>query len=66
MKANAGVSQLDKDKIIQSTDLDASTSRLSAVEAGYLEDPYAKFMVPGGHAERRLPLMNRGAPGRSA
>ena len=53
--------KVDKDKIVQSTDLDAATARLSAVEAGYLDDPYAKFMVPGGHADTRLPLMNRGS-----
>ena len=56
------VSKESKDKIIQSTDLDAATSRLSAVECGYLDDPFAKLMLPGGHTERRLPLMNRGLP----
>lgn len=54
------VPQVDKDKIIQGTDVDAATSRLSAVECGYLDDPFAKHILPGGHAERRLPLMNRG------
>jgi [phosphatase 2A protein]-leucine-carboxy methyltransferase len=58
--ASNQISQVDKDKIIQGTDLDAATSRLSAVECGYLDDPFAKHILPGGHAERRLPLMNRG------
>lgn len=50
---------LAKDEVIQNTDTDAATSRLSAVEAGYLDDPFARLLTPGQHA-RRLPLMNRG------
>ena len=49
-----------KDKIIQNTDNDAATSRLSAVEAGYLIDPFAKLFTQGDEVVRRLPLMNRG------
>ncbi len=49
-----------KDAIIRSTDHDAATSRLSAVEAGYLDDPFAKLLTQGGNVDRRLPLMNRG------
>lgn len=49
-----------KDAIVQGTDHDAATSRLSAVEAGYLDDPFAKLLIPGGNVDRRLPLMNRG------
>jgi [phosphatase 2A protein]-leucine-carboxy methyltransferase len=52
-------SALAKDEVIQKTDTDAATSRLSAVEAGYLDDPFAKLLTPGQHS-RRLPLMNRG------
>jgi [phosphatase 2A protein]-leucine-carboxy methyltransferase len=59
--ASQNVPHIDKDKIVQRTDFDAATSRLSAVECGYLDDPFAKLILPGGHAERRLPLMNRGA-----
>jgi [phosphatase 2A protein]-leucine-carboxy methyltransferase len=59
--AGQNVPHIDKDKIIQRTDFDAATSRLSAVECGYLDDPFARLILPGGHAERRLPLMNRGA-----
>ena len=49
-----------KDEVIQRTDLDAATSRLSAVETGYLDDPFASLLGPRGDASRRLPLMNRG------
>lgn len=48
-----------KDKVVQQTDQDASVSRLSAVEAGYLDDPFAKYFVPGG-GQRRFPIINRG------
>ena len=50
----------EKDKIIQRTDFDAATSRLSAVECGYQDDPFAKLLLLGREADRRLPLMNRG------
>ncbi|KAL8816102.1 MAG: hypothetical protein Q9223_004842, partial [Gallowayella weberi] len=36
-----------KDRIVQQTDQDASVSRLSAVEIGYLIDPFAKRFVSG-------------------
>lgn len=50
------------DDVIQGTDTDAAVSRLSAVDMGYLDDPYAEYFVqsalgPGG---RRLPIINRG------
>ncbi|KAJ5131167.1 uncharacterized protein N7515_007206 [Penicillium bovifimosum] len=48
-----------KDRIVQGTDNDASVSRLSAVELGYLEDAYATALTPGS-ATRRLPIINRG------
>ena len=56
-------SEADKtvnDKIVQQTDLDAAVSRLSAVEVGYLDDPFAKYFVSEGHGQRRLPIINRG------
>jgi [phosphatase 2A protein]-leucine-carboxy methyltransferase len=53
-----------QDSVIQSTDNDAATSRLSAVATGYLEDPFARLLTPGQHA-RRLPLMNRGTYART-
>jgi [phosphatase 2A protein]-leucine-carboxy methyltransferase len=50
------------DKIVQGTDNDASVSRLSAVEVGYLEDPFAKAFVPSETDRwiRRFPIINRG------
>lgn len=50
----------DKDRIVRDTDCDAANSRVSAVEAGYLGDVFARGMsgIEGG--VRRLPLMNRG------
>lgn len=54
-RANQG----DKDATIRATDDDAASSRMSAVEAGYLNDPFAKHLAPENW-QRRLPLMNRG------
>lgn len=51
---------ISHDQIVQNTDNDAATSRLSAVDAGYLEDPFAKLLTQGVNVTRRLPLMNRG------
>lgn len=56
-----------KDKVIQQTDNDASVSRLSAVELGYLDDPFARALSGNGGAAggigagRRYPIINRGA-----
>lgn len=49
-----------KDRVVQGTDNDASVSRLSAVNIGYLDDPFAKSMTPPGAEARRLPIINRG------
>ncbi|KOS41182.1 hypothetical protein ACN38_g7947 [Penicillium nordicum] len=54
-----------KDRIVQGTDNDASVSRLSAVELGYLEDAYAAALAPVGAATRRLPIINRGTYART-
>ena len=63
---------LSQDTVIQGTDTDAAVSRLSAVDLGYLDDPFAQFFAqqqppqhhPHGHAQggvtRRLPIINRG------
>ncbi|KAJ9155007.1 Leucine carboxyl methyltransferase 1 [Pleurostoma richardsiae] len=52
------------DETIQGTDTDAAVSRMSAVELGYLDDPFAQYFVhadaPGGASSRRLPIINRG------
>jgi O-methyltransferase involved in polyketide biosynthesis len=47
------------DEVIQATDFDAAMSRISAVEAGYLDDPFAKLLTTE-RVQGRLPLMNRG------
>lgn len=49
-----------KDRVVQGTDNDASVSRLSAVELGYLDDPFAMALTPASNAARRLPIINRG------
>jgi [phosphatase 2A protein]-leucine-carboxy methyltransferase len=51
------------DATIQGTDTDAAVSRLSAVDVGYLDDPYAQYFVQhlDGPPARRLPIINRGA-----
>jgi hypothetical protein len=51
-----------QDRVVQGTDNDASVSRLSAVEIGYLEDPFARALTPPGSETRRLPIINRGNP----
>ena len=52
--------QVDRDAVVQNTDNDAATSRQSAVNAGYLEDPFSLLMGTAHPVTRRLPLMNRG------
>jgi len=51
-----------QDSTIQGTDNDAAVSRLSAVELGYLSDPFARLFVQAapGPATRRMPIINRG------
>ncbi|KAJ5917345.1 hypothetical protein N7466_010899 [Penicillium verhagenii] len=49
-----------KDRVVQGTDNDASVSRLSAVELGYLNDPYVTALTAPGNATRRFPIINRG------
>ncbi len=52
--------QARKDKLIQQTDLDASLSRLSAINVGYLKDPFATEFVKENSTPRRMPIINRG------
>jgi [phosphatase 2A protein]-leucine-carboxy methyltransferase len=47
------------DDAVRNTDQDAAGSRVSCVELGYLDDPYAKLFA-SQPATRRLPLLNRG------
>lgn len=58
-RGGAGGAGISGDTIIQGTDIDAAMSRLSAVDLGYLEDPYARAFV-AGPPTRRLPIINRG------
>lgn len=51
---------MHQDEIVQNTDHDAASSRQSAVDAGYLDDPFAGLLTVGDAISRRLPLMNRG------
>ena len=56
-----GTSDAAKDRIVQGTDNDASISRLSAVELGYLDDPFARVLTASNASlTRRLPIINRG------
>ncbi|KAL2267776.1 hypothetical protein VTJ83DRAFT_5053 [Remersonia thermophila] len=55
---------LSHDATIQGTDTDAAVSRLSAVDLGYLSDPFARFFVQGPPT-RRLPIINRGTYSRT-
>lgn len=57
--STSGNGKVSQDRIVQQTDRDASVSRLSAVEVGYLDDPFAKYFV-SGEGQRRLPIINRG------
>jgi [phosphatase 2A protein]-leucine-carboxy methyltransferase len=49
-----------QDRIIQGTDQDALGSRLSAVNAGYLKDPYIKYFYKENSQPTRFPIINRG------
>jgi [phosphatase 2A protein]-leucine-carboxy methyltransferase len=67
---NDGSSTVDegasRDKIIQQTDHDASSSRMSAIELGYLQDDFAKLFWPASETvPKRYPIINRGTYVRS-
>lgn len=50
-----------RDRVIQQTDNDATSSRMSAVSLGYLNDQYAKAFFPQGQeVPKRYPIINRG------
>ena len=53
-----GANTRKADQIVQQTDQDASALRMSAVELGYLNDPYANYF--SAHS-RKFPIINRGA-----
>ncbi|KAJ5578379.1 uncharacterized protein N7459_007343 [Penicillium hispanicum] len=48
-----------KDRVVQGTDNDASVSRLSAVELGYLNDPYAAALTPPGRTYVRTTAIDQ-------
>ncbi|KAK3818994.1 MAG: S-adenosyl-L-methionine-dependent methyltransferase [Benniella sp.] len=48
-----------RDDVIKGTDDDAIISKLSAVDLGYLDDPFVKYFVK--RPSRRPPLINRGS-----
>ncbi|KAH8994418.1 leucine carboxyl methyltransferase [Lactarius akahatsu] len=51
----------DNDAPIRATDNDAAIARLSAVQKGYLVDPYIATLVPRAHLQQpRPPLINIG------
>ena len=51
----------DPDAGIRSTDTDASGSRLSAVQKGYLKDPFVQYFAPPARLQQsRPPLINIG------
>ncbi|KAK0743588.1 S-adenosyl-L-methionine-dependent methyltransferase [Schizothecium vesticola] len=59
--SSASPSSPGQDATIQGTDTDAALSRLSAVEMGYLDDPFAWLFAPRpAPPVRRLPIINRG------
>jgi [phosphatase 2A protein]-leucine-carboxy methyltransferase len=52
---------VDFDAPIRATDNDAAIARLSAVQKGYLTDPYIAALVPRAHLQQpRPPLINIG------
>lgn len=57
----------DGDDAIRQTDSDAAIARLSAVQKGYISDPFVKFLLPrGAHLQPpRPPLINVGTYVRS-
>lgn len=57
--ANLDQDKAVKDKVVQQTDQDASVSRLSAVEVGYLDDSFAAIFA-SSKSQRRFPIINRG------
>ena len=51
----------DTDTAIRLTDSDAALARLSAVNKGYLQDSFIKYLVPRAHLQSpRPPLINIG------
>lgn len=52
---------IDSDAPVRATDNDAALARLSAVQKGYLSDPFISQLVPRAHLQpARPPLINIG------
>ena len=59
--SDEGTAKTTRDKVVQQTDHDASSSRMSAIALGYLKDPFATaFFPPGVEVNKRYPIINRG------
>lgn len=54
-------SEAARDRVVQQTDNDASSSRMSAIELGYLDDEFSQQLWPQGqNVPKRYPIINRG------
>ncbi|KAJ3061470.1 carboxy methyl transferase for protein phosphatase 2A, partial [Podochytrium sp. JEL0797] len=53
---------MDGDSAIRGTNDDATTSRLSAIQLGYITDPFTSHFIRGRAAQthRKPPIINRG------
>ncbi|KAI9096065.1 S-adenosyl-L-methionine-dependent methyltransferase [Phlyctochytrium arcticum] len=56
----AGLHNESGDDAIRGTNDDAAVSRLSAVQGGYIRDPYIENFVKRRQRQRRPPVINRG------
>ncbi|KAL1935866.1 hypothetical protein VTP01DRAFT_5006 [Rhizomucor pusillus] len=52
-------SESSQDEVIRGTNDDATVSRLSAVQLGYMQDPFVQYFVK--RPVRRSPIINRGS-----
>lgn len=59
--AHSTAGTIDSDAPVRATDNDAALARLSAVQKGYLSDPFIAQLVPRAHLQPpRPPLINIG------
>ncbi|RDB25119.1 Leucine carboxyl methyltransferase 1 [Hypsizygus marmoreus] len=55
------LTERDPDASIRETDTDAAVARFSAVQKGYVQDPFVRYFVPRPHLQHpRPPLINVG------
>ncbi|PCH35558.1 leucine carboxyl methyltransferase [Wolfiporia cocos MD-104 SS10] len=63
---SSDTSHTEPDAAVRQTDTDAALARLSAVQKGYLSDPFIRHLVPRAHLQpARPPLINVGTYVRS-